>query len=128
MDKTTIVYRNEPADKVLINYYTETGNLQPKDYISEEMKQVFPGMYIKSYTLFYGEKINYYIMEIRGEESVLTESCEYSLDDRTIEVSDSRFGKLNDILVCKELKDEKLVGSLAKEYYINNELVKRLFG
>ncbi|MBQ3544953.1 MAG: hypothetical protein IJA34_08220 [Lachnospiraceae bacterium] len=128
MDKTTIVYRTEPADKVLINYYIETGNLLPKDYISEEMKQVFPGMYIKSYTLFYGEKINYYIMETRGEDSVLTESCEYNLDDRTIEVSNSRFGKLNDILVCRELKDEKLVRGLAKEYYINNELVKRLFG
>ena len=128
MDKTTIVYRTEPADKVLINYYTETGNLLPKDYISEEMKQVFSGMYIKSYTLFYGEKINYYIMEIRGEDSILTESCEYALDDRAIEVSNSRFGKLNDILVCRELKDEKLVRSLAKEYYINNELVKRLFG
>lgn len=128
MDKTTIVYRTEPMDKVMINYYIETGNLKPKEYISEEMKQVFPGMYIKSFTLFYGEKINYYVMEVKDEDSVLTESREYVLDDRTIEVNDSRFGRLNDIFICRELKEEDTVNSLARDYYIHNELTKRLFG
>lgn len=128
MDKTTIIYRTEPKDKVMIKYYLETGNLKQKEYSSEEMTPVFPGMYIKSFTLFYGEKIKYYIMEMSGEETMLTESWEHELDDRNVDVNSTRFGRFNDILICRELKDEGMVNNLARDYYINNELVKRLFG
>lgn len=128
MDRTTIVYRTENVDKVMINYYIETGNLKQKEYILEEMKQIFPGMYVKSFILFYGEKINYYVMEVKEEEKVLTESREYIIDDRSIEVNASRYGRLNDIFICRELKDENTVNNLAKDYYVYNELTKRLFG
>lgn len=128
LDKTTVVYRTEPKDKVMINYYIETGNLKPKEYVSEEMLPVFNGMYTKSLTLFYGEKMKYYIMEMSGEESTLTESQEHELDDRSVDINNSRFGRFNDILICRELKEENIVNDLAREYYISNELAKRLFG
>lgn len=127
MDKITILYRTEPKDKVIINYYIETGNLKPKDYISEEMKEVFEGVYTKSFTLFYGETINYYIVEKQGEDTMLTESREHYLADDSVHVNDSRYGKLNDILICRELKEENTVSEMAKEYFISNELVKKLF-
>lgn len=128
MDKTTIEYRTEPRDKVMINYYIETGNLQPKEYVAEEMDSIFNGLYTKSLTLFYGEKIKYYIMEMSGDETTLTESKEHELDDRSVDVNNSRFGRFNDILICRELKEENVVNDLARDYYINNELAKRLFG
>lgn len=128
LDKTTVEYRCEPRDKVLISYYVETGTLNRKEYLREEMKQVFKGMYIKSFTLFYGEKINYYITEITDGETVVTESSEHLLDDRSVDTNFSRYGRLNDILVCRDLKEETIVSSLAEEYYICNEMVKQLFG
>lgn len=128
LDKTTIEYRTEPRDKVMISYYVETGNLNRKEYMNEEMKPIFNGMYIKSFTLFYGEKINYYITEISEGEAVVTESSEHLLDDRSVDTNASRYGRLNDILVCRDLKEEAIVSSLAEEYYIYNEMAKQLFG
>ena len=127
LDKTTIVYRTEPQDKVLINYYLETGNLEKKDYMTEEMNCCFTGMYIRSFTLFYGERLKYYISEISGEEMKFTESRDYQLDDRCVEANDSRYGMLNDILMCRELKEENIVNDLARKYYVNNEFVRKLF-
>lgn len=128
MDKTTIVYRTEPKDKVMIHYYIETGNLLPKEYAAEEMELMFNGLYTKSLTLFYGEKIKYYITELSGEDTFFTESREHELDDRSVAVNNSRFGRFNDILICRELKEENTVNDLAMDYYISNELAKRLFG
>jgi hypothetical protein len=127
MDKTTIVYRTEPQDKVMINYYLETGNLEEKEYMSEEMKCIFKGMYIKSFTLFYGEKLKYYISEMSGDEVRATESNDYQLDDRVIEKGSYRYGMLNDILICRELKEESVVNELAGKYYITERLTKKLF-
>lgn len=126
-DKTTIVYRTEPREKVMINYYLETGNHVEKEYVTEEMKCCFLGMYTKSFTLFYGEKLKYYVSEIADGEMKFTESQDYQLDDRGIEMSTSRYGMLNNILICKELKEENMVNDLARKYYVNNELIKRLF-
>lgn len=126
LDKTTIVYRTEPQDKVMINYYLETGNLQEKEYMTEEMKCIFGGMYIKSFTLFYGEQLKYYISEVSGDSVNVTESSGYELDDRRIETDSFRYGMLNDILVCREMREENIVNGLAEKYYIAGELVKRL--
>ena len=127
LDKTTIVYRTEPQDKVMINYYIETGDLKDKEYISEEMKRIFEGMYIKSFTLFFGEKLNFYISEVKDKSVNLTESREYELDDGGVETSHSRYGLLNDILVCKDLKEENIVKDLAEKYYLVNEMTKNIF-
>lgn len=127
LDKTTIIYRTEPKDKVLISYYLDTGNNEEKEYLTEEMKSCFNGMYIKSFTLFYGEKLKYYITETSEGESKVTESKDHQLDDRDVEANSSRYGMLNDILMCMDVKEEGTINSLAKKYYINNELMKRLF-
>lgn len=128
LDKTTIEYRTEPGGKVIINYYIDKGNFEHKEYVSDEMKQVFPGMYIKSFTVFYGEKINYSITKVTGDETLIDESAEHILDDRGVETNASRYGRLNDILVCRDLKEESIVSSLSMEYYVDNEMVKKLFG
>lgn len=127
LDKTTITYLTEPQDKVMINYFVETGNLEEKEYISEEMKKVFEGMYIKSFTLFFGEKLKYYINEIKDKNVSITESSDYQIDDRSIETSKSRYGMLNDILVCRDLKEENIVNDLAEKYFVINEMAKNLF-
>ena len=127
LDKTTIEYRTDSAGKVIINYYIDKGNLDHKEYLSDEMKPVFPGMYIKSFTLFYGEKINYSITKVTGEDTLIDESAEHILDDRGIETNTSRYGRLNDILICRDLREESIVSNLSMEYYLDNQLVRKLF-
>ena len=96
------------------------------EYVSEDMIQVFGGLYIKSFVLFYGEKINYYIMEVKGEDTTITSSEEHILDDRGINTSLTRYGRLNDLLVCSDMKEDT-ISNLITDYYVNNEMVKELF-
>lgn len=131
LDKSVIEYRTEPKDKVYINYILEQeGGLEEsgsRDYATEEMEQTFQGLYTKAFTLFYGENVKYYITECSGEQNVHTESSNYMLDDRHIEVGSTRFGMLNDILECMELKEESMVQELTKKYYVTKHLTEQLF-
>jgi hypothetical protein len=62
-----------------------------------------------------------------GDEVRATESNDYQLDDRVIEKGSYRYGMLNDILICRELKEESVVNELAGKYYITERLTKKLF-
>lgn len=131
LDKFIIEYRTEPQDKVLINYILEqdsgTEELSGREFVSEEMEQPFHGLYTKAFTLFYGENVKYYITEDSGEQKAHTESRRYTLDDRHVEVGCTRFGMLNDILECMELKEESTVQDLIKKYYVTKSLTEQLF-
>lgn len=131
LDKFIIEYRTEPQDKVYINYVLEQENgmedSSGQEYITEEMAQPFHGLYTKAFTLFFGENVKYYITEDLGEQKIHTESKCYTLDDRHIEVSSTRFGMLNDILECMELKEESTVQDMIKKYYVMKSLTEQLF-
>ena len=44
-----------------------------------------------------------------------------------MEVGSTRFGMLNDILECMELKEESTVQDLVKKYYVTKSLTEQLF-
>ena len=131
MDKFVIEYRTEPQEKVLINYILEQDRgveeSSGREFVTEEMEQPFYGLYTKSFTLFYGENVKYYITEDSGTGKAFTESKCYTLDDRHVEVGSTRFGMLNDILECMELKEESTVRDLIKKYYVTKSLTEQLF-
>lgn len=126
-DKVTLEYRTTPCEKVYIHYIIDSLGCEKGEYITEEMQCVFRGLYIKSFTIFYGESIKYYVTENKSEEEVPTESSDYGLDDRNVEVNTTRFGMLNDILSYVELREESSIEAQAKKYYINKMLTEKLF-
>ena len=132
MNKTIIEYRTEPGEKVQISYAFEDksglNDFGNNNYMTEEMEQQFAGLYTKSFVVFYGEKIQYYITESSGEHKKYTQSANYTLDDRAVDVSTTRFGIINDILECMEIKEESVIQELTKKYYITKSLTEQLFG
>ena len=77
--------------------------------------------------LFCEEHLMYYITEQDMTDTELTESKEYSIDMNLTETDATRYSKINEILICKELKEESTVKSLMDEYYIEKQLTDRLF-
>ena len=65
-------------------------------------------------------------MEVKGEDTTITSSEEHILDDRGINTSLTRYGRLNDLLVCSDMKEDT-ISNLITDYYVNNEMVKELF-
>ena len=64
-DKTVVEYRAEPGSRVAIHYKIERGNYTEGEYRQEDMKDMYGGIYAKAFILFFGEQLQYYIMEER---------------------------------------------------------------
>lgn len=125
-DKTVIEYKTEPGRQVFIHYIIEADEDNPGEYVTEEMPDVYGGVHVKTFVLFFGENLLYYITENTESEELLTESGNIS-DSDIAESADSRFNEINDIAIAKTLGDYDTVDKLLTEYYRHDYIVKRLF-
>ena len=129
-DKTIVEYRTNPDYKVYIHYILETGYDTSDTYTVKEMKQVVNGVFTADFTLFMGEQLKYYITEENGCEQVVTESRNLSLSDRCImdnKEEDSRYSRINDLIMVKDLNECSTVENMAAEYLVTSKLGEKLF-
>lgn len=127
IENAIVEYRAKPEQKVEIHYMMTSGKETSQEYRNEEMKEVFPGIYTKRILLFYGENLMYYITEESSSSQNLTESRNYYIDSDTFDSDESRYSKLNEILVCKEMREESTIRDMMKSYYVEDMLVRQLF-
>ena len=117
LSKLSIVeYSGQPGSRVMINYFISSENSENYGYTREEMKEVYGGIYTKSFLLFFGETLQYYITEESGGMEELTQSGTASKND--VDSSDlaDRFGLINDISMASTLKDYDTALRLLEEY------------
>lgn len=127
LDKTIIDYRTNPKNKVYIMYtvYDEEGNAG-KSY-TEEMSSVYPGIFVKQLTMFYGEKVVYTIVDKDYEE--ITHSSEKSicLTRKDIYNDENKFGQINGMLISDEVGRQDALDELMKNYEFNRQASEELF-
>lgn len=126
-DKTMIEYRAHPESAVTIHYLIGEENSEESGYRKELMKHVFDGVFSKEFVLFFGEKLQYYITEERDGETRLTESDAIGKSDIGVEISESRFSRINDITISQLLQDYSTLDTLLEEYYQMDFYVDNLF-
>ena len=122
-DKTVVEYRTDPAHRVVIHYAMEDSN----DFVAMDMKNVYEGIFVKNFILFYGEKLQYYITEESEAGETVTESCciEGSMVSR--ERPEGRYEMLNEMLACRQLHDTKSLDKQLHIYGVDNVVVGQLF-
>ncbi len=126
-DKTILEYRTQPGTNARIYYITVPENGEAGEYVAESMKEAFAGVYFKEFILFFGENLQYYIMEeINGEEQ-LTESGSLQKSEAASEVDAGRFTLINDMLISKGLQDYDTLDDLLEEYYRKEYMNGELF-
>ncbi len=127
-DKLFVEYKGTPGAKSVLHYMVEFDDGEGGEFCTEEMREVYGGVYCKEFVLFYGEVLQYYITEEINGKSQLTESNTVQQSDMTKDNDDSRYGMLNDIAICKNVQDHKTLDELVEEYYKKTYLVNQLFG
>ena len=127
-DKVFIEYKGEPNGKAVLHYVVEMGNGEGGEYCTEEMRNVYGGVYCKEFVLFYGEVLQYYIMEEIDGKAHLTESNTIQRTDMAGGNDESRYNMLNDIAISKTMQDYETLDELLEEYYKKEYLVEDLFG
>lgn len=126
-DKIFVEYKGSPSGKAILHYMIELGDGEGGEYRTEEMKNIYGGVYCKEFVLFYGEKLQYYIMEEVDGKEQLTESDTVWKSDIAKAGDDSRYSMLNDIAISKTMQDYETLDELLEEYYRKTYLVDNLF-
>ncbi len=127
-DRYFVEYKTNPGHTVKIHYLIENEQ-NNQEYITETMENIYQGIFVKSFTLFYNEILQYYITEIDGMDVNITESIMVKAD-ADFDVEEDRYNQLNLMLMAQEVQDEKTLLELIDNYirtdYASKEAFKML--
>lgn len=126
-DKTMIEYRIKENSSATIHYMIEKSGASDGEYMHEEMKDMYHGICVKSFVLFFGERLSYYIIEHNAGEDVLTESKTYSQNDLDAHEGLGRYNMITDVAISRTLNDRSAMEALLVEYFKNEYLLQTLF-
>lgn len=124
-DKCYITYITDPHSQVYIHY--RVMKQQDTDFITERLTNVFMGIHVKEFVLFYHETVQYYITEDYAEEEAVTESFVVQYDCETPEEEDTRYGQINLMLMAMEVKDEDTLLGIMENYIEKEYLADNCF-
>lgn len=123
IDKTVVEFYARPDSKVEIHYYTKENQETPVT----EIMQGFEGVFTKSFTLFYGDAIEYYFTAENDNESVKTEMFNLVNKNINIEQTVGRFDYINDVLAGIEAHDIVTVRKIMHNYCVQDYIVNEIF-
>ncbi len=125
-DKTMLEYRTVPGRHCSVYYRLDSEN--DSEYKSMEMREMYDGIYVSAFVLFFGEQLQYYITEEKdGEEDAHTESGTIQKNDIVKSNSSSRYNIINDIMIGETLQDYETVDKLLQEFSKKKFVCDRLF-
>ncbi len=126
-DKVIIEYHANPNSRAVIHYVIEKGDDTEAEYCTEEMTEVFGGVYSKEFVLFFGESLQYYVVEELDGKELLTKSDTIQKSDISQADFDYKFNLINDLVISRTLQDYETVDELLSEYIRKNFLTEQLF-
>ena len=91
------------------------------------MKEMYEGIYVSGFILFFGEQVRYFITDDAERRNVV-ESGTFGQDTRIADTGSDRFSMINRIstLIAMDRMDEAI--QAMEEYDRKADLVARLFG
>ncbi len=122
-----IEYKGNPNSTVVIHYIVNREDEEENSYIREEMRNMYGGIFVKEFLLFYGESLQYYVTESYGNKEQLTESGTIQKKDELSEQTAGRYALINDIAVSVNMQDYSTAKELLAEYEKKEFMMKELF-
>ena len=123
-DKVFLEYRTNPHSHVVLHYSRdEDGDA----FLQEDMPDVYDGIFVKTFVMFFGEAIQYYISEEYGNEVEVTESNRIVNNDVYNKHDESRYTLLNQMLISHTLQEEEELYEAMKQYAGLDEMTQKVF-
>ena len=125
-DKTFVECHANPDARVTLFYSMDTGLGQGGEYKSTPVKEVYQGIFTKTFTLFYGESMHYYFqIDYRGTSRKTPERV---ITMKKVEgASGSKYQLLNQLLSARKLDKRQEVTEGLKHYLRQEQYVKEMF-
>ena len=115
--KTYLIYKAEPGKQVTVKFAFDTGSRQILTYRTERLDEMIPGLYVKEFVVFHGERLVYKVDDDMLGSAYVVES--ESLKTKAFNKKDkNRFELINSMLVAQEMReDNELLETL--DVYLN---------
>ncbi len=127
-DRTVLEYKTNTKCKVCLHYvFSREGEAENAEYRKEDMRGIYGRIFLKSFVLFFGENVQYYITEEQGGHEQLTESGTIHKSELVRDSKESKFAVLNDIAIAKTLQDYDTLEQLMSEYFKKEYMVDHIF-
>lgn len=123
-DKVFLEYRTDPKKHVVLHYSRDEDG---ENFIREDMPDVYDGIFVEQFVLFFGEVVQYYITEEYGNQVEVKESSRLTKSDVYTQKDESRYNLLNQMLMSNTLSDEKSLYHNMKQYAGFDEVTKKVF-
>lgn len=123
-DKCYIEHHAKRNKRVLIHYKMRDMDM---DYRTEEMTEMYEGIFVKELLLFSGEAVQYYISEEAEEGVEVTASGQIVCEDVWDEAQKCCYDMLNEMFWSKTVKDEDKLALEMKQYQYLKEQTEQRF-
>lgn len=115
--KHVIEYRSTPDAVVSIHYLRDDyGRGENATYESALMEKMGEGIFVKEFTLFYGDNVQYYISEKKDEEDVVMTSGQIYETQIHIVANESRYDMLNELIRAEHLGEKEQFSRQLEKY------------
>lgn len=127
-DKSFVEYRANPEHKVVIHYVLESPGQEACSYVAERMYPSAAGVFVKEFTLFYGERLIYFITETKDDGNEIS-TQDYSItgnQEDSLETG-SKYAAIYEMCRAKEEGNEARLMEQLQGYRKQQYLVETLF-
>ena len=100
---------------------------EEEEYHWEEMRRVYPGIFIRQKILFEGEILEFKVFEKREEKLTLVKEGSLSWEPGQEKKKESRFAALNEMGLCLALKEETALKEKMRRYVEDGAMMEELF-
>ena len=91
------------------------------------MTEVYDGIYVKTFVMFFGEMIKYYVSEESGNKVEVTEGKRITNNNVYGEEDESRYNLINQMIISHTLQDDNTMYENMKEYNTFDIVTKNVF-
>ena len=95
--------------------------------IEEELQPVYGGIYVKTFVMFFGEMIRYYITQESDGRVLIKESSRLICNNIYGGADHSRYNLTNEIIISNTLLDDETFCNNVSEYRKKDSLTKQIF-
>lgn len=123
-DKAFLQYESTPGTHVVLHYSRDEDG---EEFNSEDMVEMYDGIYVKTFVIFFGELIRYYITEEHDNSIEVKESNRLTCNNIPGDNDHSRYNLINEMIISDTLSDETTLKSNIDEYKKLDAATKQLF-
>lgn len=123
-DKAFLQYESTLGTHVVLHYSRDEDG---EEFNSEDMVEMYDGIYVKTFVIFFGELIRYYITEEHDNSIEVKESNRLTCNNIPGDNDHSRYNLINEMIISDTLSDETTLKSNIDEYKRLDAATKQLF-